>query len=274
MAEGDLTVTQLEATPVLATAVAAMDAANTSLVTDKVKLHFIPGSKPYFYVTKYAREAAPGWTYDTEHTADANTILLLHLEDNAANTTVVNSGSGGNGATEAANTSTLSSAGKFNNGFTFADAEGISMTTEANFRIAGSMTVEAWIYPHAVAGYKQIVWKMYAAAGQKNYDLDISEHTAKRISFNRDNAAERKVWGDADLNTNQWYHVAGVFSKTTGMALFIDGVKQAQTEANTDDTFTNVTPQTCRIGKTDDVFGAHFDGIIDEVAVSNTVRYT
>jgi hypothetical protein len=53
---------------------------------------------PVGYLGIYGQATgAASWTWDTEHTADADTILLVHAEDNAANTTVVDDSGNGLG---------------------------------------------------------------------------------------------------------------------------------------------------------------------------------
>jgi ribulose bisphosphate carboxylase small subunit len=79
----------------------------------------------------------------------------------------------------------------------------------------------------------------------------------------------RAVLSDTTINANTWHHLA-LTCGTGGMQMYLNGVKQASTNATTD-CFSAIAATT----STD--FGAHsggnfFKGTIDEVRISNTVR--
>jgi len=238
----------------------------------------IPGNDVCIFNTNVA--AAAGWgTYDQQHNPDLNTNLLLHAEDNAANATVTNSGTGGAG-TANHNTSTMSIGGKFNLGFEFTPAttDFIAMDTEANYRIANNFTIEAYVYiysyPTAPNNYNGIITKQTNLAGQPNYLLDLDHLTADKFRFVLFHGGYDVIYSDATPNLNQWIHIACQRSSVNGARTFVDGVLQAQTDATTTDCVTlGGNNQPLNIGIMDSGHLFYFDGIMDEIAVSSVLRY-
>lgn len=72
------------------------------------------------------------------------------------------------------------------------------------------------------------------------------------------------VHSNADSwNANQWYHVAGVFHPTNGIELYIDGVKQTDTNPHTGAPGT--ASEITALGVWGDFNDRHFNGKIDDV---------
>lgn len=90
---------------------------------------------------------------------------------------------------------------------------------------------------------------------------------------NSTGTTQYNVYSDTNAWTaGQWYHVAGVIDGSQGMMLFIDGVKQTSTAANTlptgdDDDITT-------LGRWGNFNDRHFEGTIDDVRFSTSARYT
>lgn len=89
------------------------------------------------------------------------------------------------------------------------------------------------------------------------------------------NGAANYYWAYSDTNVwaaNRWYHVAGVIDPNDGLLLFIDGVRQQDTDPN----ITYATPATSDIV----TVGTHgainirwFEGMIDDVRLSSDPLY-
>ena len=71
-------------------------------------------------------------------------------------------------------------------------------------------------------------------------------------------------------NANQWYHVAGVFHPVNGLELYINGVKQSDTDSHTGSP--GVRPEIAALGRWGDLNIRHFNGKIDDVRFWNTAR--
>ncbi len=83
---------------------------------------------------------------------------------------------------------------------------------------------------------------------------------------------ERLVFSDSDSwLPNRWYHVAGVVHPTLGMMLFIDGVKQQDTDTHTSST--QSSPASTTIGSWGQVAGRYFEGCIEDVRISSDALY-
>ncbi|MFQ6041501.1 MAG: LamG domain-containing protein [Candidatus Poribacteria bacterium] len=122
-------------------------------------------------------------------------------------------------------------------------------------------TMEAWVYPTEVGDYIIIVnkensWEMALHQGLLYYAI---------------NAPNWKWWGQGNVELNKWSHVAVTYDgkETVG---WLNGKKVNSTKENSANI--NPTNEPFNIGWRP--FGTHypFFGIIDEVRISKTVRYT
>lgn len=81
------------------------------------------------------------------------------------------------------------------------------------------------------------------------------------------------VYSDVNnWNAGQWYHVAAVVHPTDGMMLFIDGIKQ--TDTNPYNSATATTNDPTMLGCWGTLFDRYFHGAIDDVRLSNEALYT
>jgi len=111
----------------------------------------------------------------------------------------------------------------------------------------------------------------------KDWEIYFAESVG-RVSFGGDcSTQDLRVWSDNGvINFGEWIHIAATFDSGTGVGeIFINGTKQ------TSYTFQDA----CQGGYNDDsdrdfwvgrqsVVSNHFPGFIDEVRVSNVIRYT
>ena len=133
----------------------------------------------------------------------------------------------------------------------------------ASLRIPTNLTIEAWIKPTSVSSYRAI-------AGKNNYEIGVEPTTGGfKAAFYTAVGGSWRGAVSGQLGLNQWYHIAGTYDGTT-MRLFVNG-SQVATKAATGNIDTLAKP--FYIG-TVEVAGDFFAGAIDEVRVSNAVRYT
>lgn len=71
-------------------------------------------------------------------------------------------------------------------------------------------------------------------------------------------------------NANQWYHVAGVFNPINGIELYIDGVKQTDTDPHTGTPSSR--PEIAALGRWGDANQRYFNGKIDDVRFWDVAR--
>ncbi len=81
------------------------------------------------------------------------------------------------------------------------------------------------------------------------------------------------ISNDNSWNANQWYHVAAVIDSLQGMMLFVNGIKQNDTEAS----YTTPTPPMSvdlEIGRARGFSNRYFEGDMDDFHISSTALYT
>ncbi|MFA5102807.1 MAG: LamG-like jellyroll fold domain-containing protein [Candidatus Thermoplasmatota archaeon] len=182
---------------------------------------------------------------------------------------------------DAANTNdgTLSG-GKFGNGLKFDGVNDyVNIPDNPTLDITENITLEAWIKINnfsTSAGYHMyIIGK--DSAGQRSYGIgvDLTWQKPKKpfVIMFHSGGSNQVAWGLNELVVNQWYHIAGVFDYSANqLKLYVNGVYQTtQSDPST------VYPGTADLRIGGRQYAGHecyFNGIIDEVRISNNVRYT
>ena len=132
-------------------------------------------------------------------------------------------------------------------------------------------TVEAWIYPRNVTGRQYIVTKngpVMIALNDNHFSGGV--HTENY-------AFENLLVGEIDINPNEWTHVAMTYNGTE-VKLYVNGVQEQNLGNNkykdgkfVADGCLNIgryTSGNCDVGP-----NYYFDGLIDEVRISDYARY-
>jgi hypothetical protein len=211
----------------------------------------------------------PTTAYGSQTTLDT-TLLTSHAQnltglspDTLYNYQVVSRDAAGNEAVSANGTfrttpASASSALAFNGTNQY-----VSVPDRTSLRITTNLTIEAWVKPASASGHRHIVGKHY-------WELSVEPSGGGyKVLFEfRGNGRWRSVTS-GQLAFNQWTHVAGTYNGSV-MRLFVNGVLVSS--LNTTGAI-DQSSHALRIGSADakdDFFG----GRIDEVRVSNVVRYT
>ncbi len=140
-------------------------------------------------------------------------------------------------------------------------------------------TIEMWFMPNAdidntLQEWTALVMRECCGNNIEEFELAFMPTIGKlRFKYIIDMNNSFAVTSDSDSwNKNQWYHVATVIDPISGMSLYIDGVKQAETNAfSSATTATNDITAIGRWGSTND---RHFDGRIEDVRFSYDALYT
>ena len=139
----------------------------------------------------------------------------------------------------------------------------ISVPNTASLQVKTNVTLEAWFKPNAISGPKTI-------AGKNDYELTIYQQGGGvRVQWEFSVAGGWRACVSGTISTGAWHHAAGTYDGAT-MRLFVDGilVDAAPVTGNIDQ-----TTKPFYIASADGA-GDLFAGNIDEVRLSNTVRYT
>jgi len=149
-------------------------------------------------------------------------ISQWKMNDNAANTTVIDS-VGSNTGTASANTSTMSVTGKINTALEFigSSSEKVNCGSGTSLNIIGSISIVFWI-KSTDENSSSIIDRDTPSSPYPGYAIMFSRTTAGKFDFGINGG-----W-QANLNTTtvhdgEWHHVAITGSGTTGK-IYIDGV--------------------------------------------------
>ena len=219
-----------------------------------------------------------GTTFTPDTTAfisDADTELLIHSNTTMGSTTFTDSSS--NDHTITANGDVMNVAPKIGVGMGVFDGSGDSLTAPNSNDWdwgSGNFTMETWIYVLSTApansnrgtiinrsaGTSDNYWNFRV----ENTQLDFFVHSSGSYSYTLSTAS-------SIITHNQWHHVA-VVKDGNDYELFVDGTSRAS------DTETVSWPSlssVLRIGAAERTsVEDYFDGYMDELRISKTVRYT
>ena len=123
-------------------------------------------------------------------------------------------------------------------------------------------SVSAWIYADSTTGDQSVLAK------GDNFKIGLRGDEIWVYFYNQ--AAREQVTSGALLSTGTWYHIAATFQKTGGTGsteIFLNGVSQGTLGHGK---FPKADALSLLIGN--DNAGNYFDGIIDELRVTNGIR--
>jgi hypothetical protein len=197
-------------------------------------------------------------------TWDSNYVMVQHLNESSG--TLYDSTSNDNDGTN--NGATFTSSAKIDGAYDFDSSEGdyISVSESSSLNITQEITISAWVKTASLEDKSKIVSK----GKDKTYTL--------HASFDNDDQPALSIWDGGDgqsvtstytITDNSWHYVAGTFSGSQ-LEIFIDGTSNntagyiGDIDTTADDLFigadNNLGPK------------EFFNGIIDEVRISNTNR--
>ena len=150
--------------------------------------------------------------------------------------------------------------GRFGSGLAFNGTSAMVTVADANaLDLTTAMTLEAWVFPTAASGVRDILIK--EGAGVDIYNLYARNGQGQPEANVFAGGSNRWATGSA-LPLNTWSHVAGTYDGTT-VRLFVNGV-QVGTKAFTGTIATSTGA--LRIGG-NSLWGEFFQGQIDEIRI-------
>ena len=207
---------------------------------------------PRYYFSFLIRGVASTPTLG-EYIPDANTTLLLHMDESSGSAVLDASGSGTNGTA----TGTTIVGGRFGKSRSFNGTSDYVTFSAGAIPASGDFTVECWAYGISASGFREIL----SQGSHPNFYLGYDNNHVIRAS-------------DGWLSTgvpfpfNAWHHFA-VVKTSTNVLLYVDGGLAASHGS----TMQNPTlSSSFALGIIYNAVGEFWDGMIDEVRVSNKAR--
>jgi RHS repeat-associated protein len=148
----------------------------------------------------------------------------------------------------------------------------VEMPNSNSLNISGAITVEAWVKTSGTSYAQQDIlirhnWGVSGSGG--GYELSMTPLNKARVDFYQTPTTYTTLTGNTVLSLGVWHHIAGVYDGTQ-IRIYVDGVL--------DGSVTNSGPAAgnsgVRIGRNEQVGNYFFNGLIDEVRVSNAALYT
>jgi hypothetical protein len=197
----------------------------------------------------------------TSNTAPAPTGLVAAYGFDEATGTTANDASG-KGHTGTIDGPVRSAAGKFGGALSFDGVNDlVSIPDAADLDMTTGLTIEAWVDPSALTGWRTVVLKEATAA--MAYGLYANNDT-NRPSGHVSTPSEVDTRGTAQLGLNTWTHLAVTYDGSA-LRLYVNGT-QVSSRAVTG--AIPASTQSLRIGG-NTIWGEYFAGLIDEVRIYN-----
>jgi hypothetical protein len=224
-----------------------------------------------YTLTARARDAVGNVTTSgpiTVTVANINLVAAYGFNENTGTVANDNSGNGNTGTLT--NGPAWSGLGKYGAAVQFDGTDDFVNIADANsLDLTNGMTIEAWVNPTNVTGYKTVICK---ENGTNNLAYVLSANNSTSGAANqRPNARIRvgsttsTITGTTKLVLNTWAHIACTYDGTT-LRYYQNGV-QVSTLAVTGNITATTNP--LRIGGSTALGSQYFAGLIDEVRVYN-----
>lgn len=157
------------------------------------------------------------------------------------------------------------SGGRYNGAAQFNGTTGMITIADApDLRFSNTMTLEAWVKPTSLNGWRSILlkekpnWLVYGLYANTNANVPYAEIN--------NGMAGTDARGDTQLPLNAWTHLSATYNGTT-LKMYVNGIEAAtKTFSGTIESSTNPL----QIGA-NSIWGEHFEGLIDDVRLYNRV---
>ncbi len=223
---------------------------------------------------------------------DSNFRMVHHLEEGTTgNTSIIDSTSNGNSSDEVVIDGTGSNAsatGKIGNAVQFDGSnDRIRVDDESSLDIAGSFTISAWINADSLPAnlrIRSVVAKTGsitsdAAGTQANYALALNQGLSGSghwwiSSFENTSHTDYEVTNSFTSSTATWYHMVAAFNDSANTYTLYRNGSQVNQDTETGTPAANNKNLYIAVDNTAELsaYSEYFDGIIDEVRISNTER--
>ncbi|MGH9890634.1 MAG: N,N-dimethylformamidase beta subunit family domain-containing protein, partial [bacterium] len=156
---------------------------------------------------------------------------------------------------------TWTAAGRFGSALSFDGTnDWVTVADAADLDLGTGMTLEAWVNPSALSGWRTAIMK--ESAGGLAYSLYANDDAPRPAVYVNTGAADQAAIGTGSLPLNAWTHLAATYNGTT-LRLYVNGAEVgSQPVSGT----IIATSAVLRMGG-NSVWGEYFAGLLDEVRV-------
>jgi hypothetical protein len=239
---------------------------------------------------KSANQNETGWSDPCSATTDPdgsepNLVGHWPLDDNAANTTVLDSSGNGNDGTfndsVNPNTNAHSVTGQVNSALSFDGIDDyVDIADDPSLDMTTKLTVALWMQQPAAATKKVFVAKWdYKTQGCWAFQTDNRNSDELRVyiatSLVDNGSGGNGRTTDANMVAESWYHVAFVYdgdgaANADRLKIYVDGTEKTLSFYGTIiPSFLQDSSSSVKIGKFGGDLGRYFNGIIDDVRIYN-----
>ncbi|MBN1156468.1 LamG domain-containing protein [Candidatus Woesearchaeota archaeon] len=208
------------------------------------------------------------------YTSDGSTVGLWHFEEGTGTNALDSAGSDNNGTLVNGPTWTTNSAvGNY-----AVDLDGtndrIDTTYTSAMNTTGAFTIEGWINADNVTGTKTLFSRGISTGGL-SYRVDLVGLRIRFYIYSNGTSNRTTTTGNVIMSAGTWYHVAAVYSPSSYMRIYVNGVQRAnRTNGIYSSLFSTTQPLLIGALKTTTSWSNYFGGLMDEVRLSNTARTT
>lgn len=143
--------------------------------------------------------------------------------------------------------------------------------------VTGNITVEAWIVLYDTNVTDVVVSKHKTSTAEGGYQLFVTNtNKLSFVTYTAAGAVAASITSTQTLQIKQWYHVVGSYKNSSGgiIGVAVNGAITSQTVGlNKGAAASNTALQIGRLLKSDGTGSKYLRGKIDEVRISNIVRY-
>jgi hypothetical protein len=160
------------------------------------------------------------------------------------------------------------SAGRFGSALRFNGTNAlVTVADAADLDLGSGMTLEAWVNPSALSGWRTAILKEKPAG--LSYALYAHDNAPRPATYINTGSSDIAASGSSGLSLNAWTHLASTYGGGT-LRLYVNGV-QVRAVAVNGNLVASSLP--LRIGG-NAIWGEYFAGLIDEVRVYNRALST
>ena len=203
-----------------------------------------------------------GTIVDDDPPAVTGLIAAYAFEEGAGTTTADATGKGHTGTISGA---TWVAAGRTGRALSFDGVnDWVTITAANDLNLTTGMTLEAWVRPSALSGWRTVVLKEGSATNLA-YALYAHDNSPRPAVTVRISNVNRSAAGTSPLPLNAWSHLAATYDGAM-LRLYVNGV-QVGTRAQTGSMLTST--RALRIGGNAVWSNEFFRGLIDDVRIYN-----